>query len=159
GTTLTGLRENYNVDPEHFLEYVDDVCLSDLEPDLELVKAISNLSGKKYILTNASDYHAKRILQHLKLNEYFDGVFTIQSANHIPKPEMSYYTQFIEKYNIQPKNSVFFEDSSHNLLTAAELGIKTVLIKTNCEKSMQYHDHIDIHETTDCIKSHLAMYK
>jgi len=158
GTTLEGLRQKYNIDPDHFLKHIDDVCLNDLKPDLELVDLISKLPGQKYILTNASDYHAHRVLKRLELAEYFDGVFTIQSANHTPKPEMDYYTQFIKQYHIDPQHSIFFEDSSHNLLTAAELGIQTVLIRTNCHKAMQYHDHVAVHEVTDCLKLHLAQY-
>ncbi len=158
GTTLTGLRKLHNADPDHFLDYIDNVELHQLTPDYELVDLIANLSGKRYILTNASDFHAHRILKHLKLDEHFDGVFTLQTANHIPKPNMEYYRQFLKKYDVNPKGAVFFEDSSHNLLPAAELGMKTVLIKTACPKAMQHHTHQDVHYVVDCIKEHLAQY-
>ena len=63
GTTINGLSSEYAVDPEDFLSYVHDIDLSDLSYDEELDLGIRALPGKKYIYTNGTVLHARRILQ------------------------------------------------------------------------------------------------
>ena len=58
GTTLAGLMndKNSNIDPDEFLEYVHNIDLKSLNPNLELKKAINNLIGPKFIFTNGTKY-------------------------------------------------------------------------------------------------------
>ncbi|MFN3672770.1 MAG: pyrimidine 5'-nucleotidase, partial [Bosea sp. (in: a-proteobacteria)] len=61
GTTLKGLMEEHNVDPDDFLDFAHQIDLSLLDPDPLLGDAIAALPGRKLILTNGSRGHAENV--------------------------------------------------------------------------------------------------
>ena len=158
GTTLNGLLQHYHINAQSFMDHIDDVPLENLQADEELGELINALPGNKYILTNASDFHTHRLLRHLKLNGLFDGIYTIQSARFTPKPYRHYFENFLRQYQVDPRTGIFFEDSAHNLLPAAQLGMRTILINTDCPRARSYHNHPDVHEIIDSLKHHLKRY-
>ena len=123
---MNGLSCEYSVDPEDFLSYVHDIDLSDLSYDEELDSGIRALPGKKYIYTNGTVLHAKRILEAFGIEQHFESIFDIFASNHLPKPAMQPYKDFLAKYKINPKQSVMIEDMACNLEPAAQLGMKTI---------------------------------
>lgn len=130
GTTMNGLVENHNLSAKEFHQYVDNVPLESLVPDYNLNNILINLPAKKYIFTNGSDFHAKRVMKQLELDTVgFDGIVTIDSTSQIPKPDVRAYNYLFNKYDVNPEESIFFEDSLHNLITAGKLGMSTVLIE------------------------------
>ena len=126
GTTINGLSSEYAVDPEDFLSYVHDIDLSDLSYDEELDLGITALPGKKYIYTNGTVLHARRILEAFGIEHHFELIFDIFASNHLPKPAMRPYKDFLKKSKVDPKKAVMIEDMACNLQPAAELGMKTV---------------------------------
>src|SRR5690606_15956784 len=52
GTTLNGLMQRHSVDPDHFLRTVHDIDYSPVPSHPDLVSAIRDLPGRKFILTN-----------------------------------------------------------------------------------------------------------
>ena len=131
GTTLAGLMNdnNNNINPDEFLEYVHDIDLKSLSPNLELKKAINNLVGPKFIFTNGTKYHAENVIKKLDLENVFESIFDIKSANYIPKPNIETYNLFFKSTGINPRTSIMFEDMGRNLIPAKDLGMTTVLIK------------------------------
>ena len=131
GTTLSGLMKRENIDPDEFLEFVHDINLEILKPNIELSKIIKNLPGDKFIFTNGSKKHAENVLKQLEMSGIFDDIFDIKESNFIPKPNINAYLNFIDKTKIEPDVSIMFEDIGRNLEAAKKLGMKTVLIKRN----------------------------
>ena len=129
GTTLSGLMKRENIDPDEFLEFVHDINLEILKPNIELSKIIKNLPGDKFIFTNGSKKHAENVLKQLEMSGIFDDIFDIKESNFIPKPNIKAYLNFIDKTKIEPDVSIMFEDIGRNLEAAKKLGMKTVLIK------------------------------
>ena len=131
GTTLAGLMndKSNNIDPDEFLEYVHNIDLKSLNPNLALKKAINNLIGPKFIFTNGTKYHAENVIKKLDLENVFEFIFDIKAANYIPKPNIETYNSFFESTGINPKTSIMFEDMGRNLIPAKDLGMTTVLIK------------------------------
>ena len=129
GTTLSGLMKNHNVMPKEFLDYVHKIDTSSLKVDIRLKKALKKLPGELYIYTNASKSHAINVMKRLEINKYINKIFDIENANYTPKPSKESLDIFIKKYNINPKEAVFFEDISKNLINAKKIGFQTVLIK------------------------------
>ena len=131
GTTLAGLMNDNsnNINPDEFLEYVHDIDLKSLSPNLELKKAINNLVGPKFIFTNGTKYHAENVIKKLDLENVFESIFDIKSANYIPKPNIETYNLFFKSTGINPRTSIMFEDMGRNLIPAKDLGMTTVLIK------------------------------
>ena len=131
GTTLAGLMNDNsnNINPDEFLEYVHDIDLKSLSPNPELKKAINNLVGPKFIFTNGTKYHAENVIKKLDLENVFESIFDIKSANYIPKPNIETYNLFFKSTGINPRTSIMFEDMGRNLIPAKDLGMTTVLIK------------------------------
>lgn len=128
GTTLKGLMEEHDVDPDVFLDFAHDIDLSLLEPDPMLGAAIAALPGRKLILTNGSVGHARNVAGKLGIIDHFEDVFDIVAAGFVPKPERATYELFLAKHGVDPGRAAMFEDIEKNLIVPSELGMKTVLI-------------------------------
>jgi putative hydrolase of the HAD superfamily len=128
GTTLNGLMEEHQIDPDAFLSFAHDIDLSLLEPDPALGAAISALPGRKLILTNGSVAHARNVAGKLGIIEHFEDVFDIVHAGFLPKPARETYERFLAKHAVDPGRAAMFEDIEKNLIVPSELGMKTVLI-------------------------------
>lgn len=128
GTSLAGLMEHYQIDPHHFLAEVHDVPLDVLAPDPDLHAALRRLEGPRLVFTNGSTGHAERVMQRLELTDLFDGVFALEDADLIPKPEPRTFAKMLARFDIDPTTACFFEDTPKNLAPARDLGMTTVLI-------------------------------
>lgn len=133
GTTLRGLMVEHDIEAEHYLKFVHDIDLSNLPREEGLIEALAALPGRKLIFTNASRYHAEKITTHLGIDRFFEVMFDIIEAEHIPKPDPRPYAQLIERYGVNPKRAAMFEDIPRNLIPAAALGMKTVWIRPQGE--------------------------
>lgn len=131
GTTLSGMMAVHGMDPAPFLDYVHDVDLKFLHPNLELRKNIKALTGKKYIFTNGSKAHARNVATHLNLFDLFDGHFGVEDTGYIPKPKAPAYDSFLEVFDVDPNKAIFFEDNLRNLKVPKALGMRTVLVVSN----------------------------
>ena len=148
GTTLRGLMDNHNVDPDHFLSEVHQLDYSIVGPNFKLNRELKKLKGRKIIYTNANRQHANDILIRLELTNVFDEIFDIKTANYIPKPESSPYEQIISEFNIDPITTIMFDDIAKNLVPAKNVGFASVWIDVGYEnfsddiaKSKKYLDY------------------
>lgn len=102
--------------------------LKPISKTIELLPKIKNLGHKLYYLSN---YH-KELSSYLQ-NKYtffnlFDGgVFSCDV--HMLKPSAEIYEYLLNKYQLSPRDCVFFDDTNENVLAAEKLGIKGVLFK------------------------------
>lgn len=131
GLTLKGLMLNHGVDPHVFHQAFADLSLEGLARDHDLIAALGRLPGRRLIFTNADAGHARRVMDHLGLSALFDGVFHIESAGFVPKPDPESFRRLIAAHAIEPGTTAFFEDRADNLQPAAALGMTTVLIGLN----------------------------
>ena len=148
GTTLRGMMDNHNVDPDHFLSEVHQLDYSIVGPNFKLNRELKKLTGRKIIFTNANRQHTEDILNRLELTNLFDEIFDIKTANYIPKPESSPYEQIISEFNIDPITTIMFDDIAKNLVPAKNVGFASVWIDVGYEnfsddiaKSKKYLDY------------------
>lgn len=155
GTTLFGLMKYYNVNPDEFLDFVHDIDLTKLKKSKSLKYRINNLPGTKILFTNGDEKYAKRVLESLGIEDSIDQIFDIKRANYLPKPKLETYLRLIKEFNINPQQTVFFEDIEKNLEPAHKLGITTVHIKENFNSSQinKSKDFVDL--SFKCIDSAL----
>jgi putative hydrolase of the HAD superfamily len=128
GTSLAGLMAHYRIDPHDFLAEVHDVPLDVLTPDPGLRAALERLEGPRIVFTNGSMAHARRVVEKLALADLFDGLFSLEDADLIPKPAPRTFIRMTERFGIDPTTAAFFEDTVRNLAPAHALGMTTVLV-------------------------------
>ncbi|MGI9462237.1 MAG: pyrimidine 5'-nucleotidase [Alphaproteobacteria bacterium] len=131
GTTLRGLMENDNIDPIEFLNKIHEIDYSLLPRNDKLASDLQNISGQKYIFTNANQNHTIAILNQLGIKQtIFAKMIFIEDIDYIPKPNIPAYEKFFSHcQQIQKQNSVLIDDIADNLKTAKHFGMKTVWLK------------------------------
>ena len=130
-TSLNGLMIHHDINPSEFLKYVHEIDLNFMKKDLVLKEELIKLDAKKFVFTNGSHEHIANITKNLGIYGLFDGAFDITDCNYIPKPAMEPYRKLIDKFNINPKETLFIEDIAKNLEPAKTLGMKTVWLINN----------------------------
>lgn len=131
GTTLKGLMDRHDIDPDDFLQKVHDIDYSWVKPNPVLGAAIRELPGRKFIFTNGDRNHAERTARALGVLDHFDHIFDIVAANLTPKPARETYELFLLTHGVDPKAAAMFEDLARNLAAPKALGMTTVLIVPN----------------------------
>ncbi|HLE72964.1 MAG TPA: pyrimidine 5'-nucleotidase [Anaerolineales bacterium] len=132
GSSLRGLMENYQVDPDDYLLYVHDVPIEALlRPSANLAKMLSALPQAKWVFTNASLAHARRVLAALGSSQFFAGIVDIKSMGYTNKPEEAAYRLALKAAGEDdPAGALFVDDQGVNLEPAKRLGAATVLVGT-----------------------------
>ena len=133
GTTLSGLMAHEGTDPHDFLDFVHDIDMSRLAPDLALNQAIAKLPGRKLVFTNGDANYAGRVLAGLGLADAFDGLFDIHEAQYRPKPHPEAYSGMCRTLGVEPSRALFVEDMARNLKPAKALGMATVWVNNGSE--------------------------
>ena len=128
GTTLRALMDEYDVDPEEFLDFAHDIDHSAIELNPILGDAIEKLPGRKLILTNGSKKHARNVAMKLGIYDHFEDVFDIAAADFVPKPDRRAYVSFLDRHRVDPVRSALFEDIAKNLVVPHDMGMTTCLV-------------------------------
>ncbi|RZN31957.1 pyrimidine 5'-nucleotidase [Bradyrhizobium sp. Leo121] len=149
GSTLQGMVELHGVAPDEFLDFVHDIDLSALSPNLRLIASITALPGKRVVFTNASRGHALAALAAIGLSDVFDVVASIEDSGYVGKPHRSAFENLFVRHGIDPTASAMFEDRAGNLVAPRELGMKTALVvdpilHVDRLNGVQEPDHVDV---------------
>jgi putative hydrolase of the HAD superfamily len=143
GVTLQGLIRHHDVDAEDYLHYVHDIDVkSRIADDPVLRDRLDKIDAPCYVFTNGSRAHAERVLACLGIDQQFDEIFDIRVASYRPKPFQDPYREVLRKIDCQPERSIMVEDSIDNLVTARELGMKTVLVREQ-EQDARFDAHVE----------------
>ena len=100
---------------------------------INLIKKLKNNGYKLYLLSNI----CKEVHEAHKdiINELFDGTILSYKINMI-KPYKSIFKYALDKYNLDPSETLFIDDRSDNVETANSLGIKG--------RNVNENDYLDI---------------
>lgn len=129
GTTLNGLMQRHDVDPDHFLNTVHAIDYTPVDAHPDLVEAIRALPGRKFILTNGDVGHARSVLHRLgNADELFEDIFDIRAMSYRPKPLPEAYEAFFAQHGIQTERAVMFDDLEKNLIVPHDVGMATVQV-------------------------------
>jgi len=141
GTTLNGLMQKHEVDPDHFLNTVHAIDYSPVSAHDDLVDAIRALPGRKFILTNGDVGHARAVLGRLgKADDLFEDIFDIRAMKFTPKPLPEAYESFFAKHGIDARQAAMFDDLEKNLMVPHERGMATVQVVAGDDF---VHDQVD----------------
>ena len=129
GTTLNGLMQRHDVDPDHFLSTVHAIDYSPVVAHPDLVSTIRALPGRKFILTNGDVGHAREVLRRLgDADELFEDIFDIRAMGYKPKPLAEAYEGFFARHGIDARRAAMFDDLEKNLKVPHETGMTTVQV-------------------------------
>ncbi len=149
GTSLAGLMQNYNIDPDDFLNTVHDIDFSVLPKDINLLDALNNLPGRKIIYTNGTAPYAREVLKYRGLLDVFNEIYGIEDAAYVPKPFPKAFEIIFSKASIVHNKSAMFEDEVRNLKVPYKLGLKTILV-SDVQSTRKYVEY-----TTNCLPDFL----
>ena len=122
---------HHDIHPEEFLEYVHDIDLSFMEKDLVLRNELENINLNKFVFTNGSRAHVKNIVKTLGIEDQFKDIFDIVDAKYHPKPEAKAFDLMVDKFKINPKETLYIEDIAKNLSIGKERGTITAWLINN----------------------------
>lgn len=141
GTTLRGLMTEHGVTPDDFLSYVHDFDIAPVPPCDITAQWLRNLHGRKIVFTNAPRDFARRMVDHLQIAPYIEGIFAIEDADHWPKPRPETYDHFLRRHNVAPARAAMLEDMAVNLVPAHDLGMTTVWLHGDGTADDHAHVH------------------
>lgn len=159
GAALPGLMQEYNVNPDDFMDYVHAVPIEDyLQPDPALNAMLARLPLTKVIFTNADVPHAERVLKRLGIARHFSAILDVRARGYIFKPDPQAYAQTFAHLRLAPAQCVYLDDAAHNLRPAQALGCLTVLVNPEPTASLAGVDyHIaQVHHAERILAAHLG---
>jgi len=143
GTTSRGLQTLHGLDVEDYMQYVHDIPVHDyVRPDLALDRALNALSQRKVIFTNATEAHARGVLEAIGVARHFCGIYDVFYAGHESKPAPGAYRRLVQDLDTTGDRCLMVEDSARNLQPAKALGMVTVLVNPLPETELDGIDHV-----------------
>lgn len=143
GTTLAGLMRVHDVDPAPYLTDVHDISMDHLEQDRDLAAHIRDLPGRRIVYTNGTAPYAERVLAARGLSGLFDGVYGVEHAGFLPKPERAAFETVFALDGVTPQTGAMFEDDPRNLAAPHEMGMQTVHVAPDPHDADHIHHHTD----------------
>ncbi|XP_021753922.1 suppressor of disruption of TFIIS-like [Chenopodium quinoa] len=142
GTTMAGLKAlGYEFDNDEFHEYVHgSLPYETLKPDPVLRNLLLSTPQRKIVFTNSDKAHTARVLNKLGLGDCFEGIICFETLNHqdnnepiskshiLCKPSVEAIEAAISIANLDPKRTIFFDDSARNIASGKAAGLHTVVV-------------------------------
>jgi putative hydrolase of the HAD superfamily len=129
GTTSRGLQLLHAIDVEDYMRYVHDVRLTDyIGPDPLLDQALCGLKQRKIVFTNATERHARAVLDVVGVAHHFEAIYDALFFGNEVKPAPGAYQRLLHELNVDGSACLLVEDAARNLRPARELGMLTVLV-------------------------------
>ena len=116
--------------------YRDDINLAFkdwydiLRPIEEAVEILTKLKKNGYNIYYLSNFHElafKEVTTKNNFFELFDGG-VVSYAEKLIKPEEEIYKLILKRYNLNPKETIFIDDTKSNVDGASKLGIKAIFL-------------------------------
>lgn len=92
-----------------------------LLPNEEVIYAIKNFKGKRYIVSRQNQYTIERLLENWKILEYFDKIYSLEHTNESK-------TKFVETLG-NKSEIVWFEDSTEVVKEAKDEGFTIIAVR------------------------------
>ena len=95
----------------------------------EKMALLKEAGYKCYILSNYPGYIFERHMKDKPFLQYLDGMMVSYSVNFC-KPDRRIYEALLQKYNLNPKDCIFFDDRKENTDGAIACGIDAVTVES-----------------------------
>ncbi|KAL2902069.1 Uncharacterized protein RDABS01_027151 [Bienertia sinuspersici] len=129
----------YEFDNDEFHQYVHgNLPYETLKPDPVLRNLLLSTPQRKIIFTNSDKAHTARVLSRLGLEDCFEGIICFETLNQakdprsklqiLCKPSVEAIEAAINIANLDPKRTIFFDDSVRNIASGKAAGLHTVVV-------------------------------
>jgi putative hydrolase of the HAD superfamily len=95
----------------------------------EIPKELKEKGYNLYILSNFPKIPFEEIRERDEFFAYFDGAVVSAYVKHL-KPEKAIYKKLLTNYSLNPEETLFIDDKLENIISAEELGISGIHLKT-----------------------------
>lgn len=92
-----------------------------IAPTAELIAELKAAGYRLFVLSNMSKEYIE-FLRNMPVYQYFDSEI-ISCEVGLIKPEKEIYSLLLERFNLDPSQTMFIDDRKENVVAAAELGI------------------------------------
>jgi putative hydrolase of the HAD superfamily len=106
--------------------------LAPIEENVKIAQRLKENSYKLYLLSNFQYDAFLEVERKYDFFNIFDGKI-ISSFVHYNKPEEEIYKLLISSYNLNPKDTLFVDDTEDNIDAAKKLGFNTIHYKQQTE--------------------------
>ncbi len=130
GTTLRWLQVCHGMDDVD--RYMDEVHPKNLEDYIEknhqLREMLQGLTQDLVVFTNGPEFHARRVLITLGIEDLFPYFFSLEHMGFQGKPYESAYQLVLDKMDIRAEETLFLDDKEVNLDTFQTMGGHGILV-------------------------------
>lgn len=99
-----------------------------IEETFEVLKKVKTKNLNAYCLSNISPELFKYVADRHDLFDLFDGIVT-SGVENVGKPEKRIFEILFERYELNPQECLFIDDSAANTKTAEGFGVTTITFK------------------------------
>jgi putative hydrolase of the HAD superfamily len=132
GATLLGLVRHHGVSAAHFLRETHG--LPGLEEQVRThahdLAALRRLPGRKFLLTNAPEVYARRVLSALHMDHCFEDIIALEQMKMFgqlrPKPDARMFRHLLARLKLRAADCTLVEDTLVHQKSAHRVGMKTV---------------------------------
>ncbi len=117
-----------NEENAKFIKLTMDNWYEMLTPIEEVVEVLKELKVRGYNIYYLSNFHMlafENITKRYDFLKVFDGG-VVSYEEKLLKPEEEIYVRLVEKYNLNPEESVFIDDTAANVEAAKKLGFQGI---------------------------------
>ncbi len=112
--------------------YMEEVHPEDLTPYIpgnpHLREMLESFSCRLEILTNGPEFHARRVLNTLGINDLFPHMYSLEWLGFKGKPYVSAYEKVLEHMGVPAEEILFMDDKEVNLEAFAGIGGNGILV-------------------------------
>lgn len=117
---------HYTKELHYVLDHWSEMLVP-IQNNIKFVKILKEKGYNLYLLSNFPLKAFEEVFNKYDFFKYFDGQ-VISAYEHVIKPDEKIYNNLLEKYNLKPSECLFIDDMEANILTAKELGMKTICL-------------------------------
>ncbi len=111
--------------------------LTPIEATIELIHELSKTTHSLFVLSNMHLASIAYLEQHHTFWDVFDGIVISSRINKV-KPEIQIYEHLIDRFRLEPGDTVFIDDLQENLTAASAVGIRTIRFRdaAQCRRAL-----------------------
>jgi putative hydrolase of the HAD superfamily len=134
GATLLGMMRHHEVSAAEFLRETHELPLLSemIRAERGLRRQLSQLCGRKILLTNGPAKYSREVMRHLGVQRQFAHHIAIEDmrvhGQLRPKPSRLMLRKLLRKHGVSARRCILVEDTLANLKSAKQLGMRTVWV-------------------------------